>query len=916
MTQRMQNGTRTGGVWRLLAVSTAALVLSAGCIDEYNPFSDTANARAYVSSQTVADGDTVDVFSAETLEIMITLKEHVDSLRISCTSNRTWHGTDSTVGEDAFVREPFPIVISFYDTGAQSIALTTLEGTTVMSSDTIAVFVRSPLAQDTVRGSIGGALTLRTPPVADSDIVYRWSFGAGTVVESQSCSTVAEVLIVSPADSGTLWVTDGRYSSPRTPFAFLLDDTIAPQITCLNDGCGGGDTVRTGNTAFNFKVAIVDDGGRQVDDATIDGEAFDDTVNVNQYLKLFADMQEHPADNPRAVTVRAVDGFGNVAERRFHLVYNDTLPVVTERSLTLTYPEEDSTSTGVASITLIGLVESSTDDSEVVVLRIARNDSVAVMDSLELQGAAVGWYRTISLVEGANAIAVRLLSATLVDTYDVAERWIEYVPDLADTVPPDLLHVRIGSRKPSNRAFYVPDERVVMRAYAVDPGSGLMGIYFDDSAGIRMSGWYYSDTIVAPHVPEGTELIVRAVDNRGNQTQATYTVARNRPPVFDIVPVSDYIRGGVAYIDSIGAVDADGDEVRFSKHDGPGALIVTAAGRIEWIPDSTDTGVHTVKIRAYDGYQSVYHTYSLYVSDSSSVPPPVRFATETGDFPRYLVAAEDTVRVTLSVKENTGVAPYRFSARIAGGGAWLMEESSDSQFVWAPGPSLTGSQQLIVTVRDNVASSDTIYPAILVVPPNRPCSLSVTHGSPTTVDGVIDLNARRQSDTLLFHIEDPDDRALERHSIVVHQARSRVTSVIDSAVSDSFRVIVDPLAFDGYDTVRAVVEDIAGHRDTLTLRLYYGMTPNPPQLLSPVDGLNGVARPVQLRWQGSDPDGDTLTYEIHMGTDSSALMLSGITVDTTYGVSGLQAGTVYYWRVFAQDWKSSAGSRVFEFRTQ
>lgn len=916
MTQRMQYDRKRGRTRCLVALSTALLALSMGCIDDYNPFSDTANARAYIVSQTIADGDTVAVFSAETLEVMVTLKEHVDSLLVSATSNRTWHDTDSTIGEDAFLREPFPIIVSFYDTGLQSIALTTLKGASVMSSDTISVYVRSPLAQDTVRGSIGGELVLRTEPVADVDVTYRWSFGAGTVVESQSCSTLAEVLIVSPADSGTLWVTDGSYSSPRTSFAFILDDITAPTIACVNAGYTGGDTVFTGNTALNLKLEIVDDGGRQVEDATIDGGPFDDTVNVHQYLKLFPDMQQYPASSPLAVTVRAVDGFGNAAEKRYYLAYDDTLPVVTNRSLALTYPEEDSTSTGIATFTLIGLVESSSDDTEQVVLEIARNDSVVVADTVELQGAATGWYRAVPLVEGGNTLTVRLLSPSLIDTHGVAQCWVEYVPGLADTEPPNLWYVRIGDRKPSNRVFYVPDERVVMRAYATDPGSGLQGIYFDDSLGVRSSGWYYSDTITTLHLPEGVEVVVRAVDNRNNVMQVTYAVVYNRVPVFDIVPPSDYIRGDIAYADSIRAVDADGDDVQFSKNDGPAGMTVSPDGRIAWTPDVADTGVHVVKIRAYDGYQSVYYSYSLYVSDSTSVPPPVRFATRTSDFPSYLVAAEDTMRVTLGVEENTGIAPYRFWARIAGGDGWLMEASLDSQLVWSPGPSLTGTQQLIVIVRDNVASSDTIYPAVMVVPPNRPCSLSVTHGSPATVEGVIDLNARQRTDTLLFHIQDPDSRALERHSIVVRQARSRVISVIDSAVSDSFRVIVDPLAFDGYDTVSAVVEDIAGHRDTLTLRLYYGVPPASPRLLSPSDGQNGVARPVQLVWQGSDPDGDPLTYDIHVGADPSALTPSGTTVDTTTALPGLQSGTTYYWQVFARDWKGSAGSEVFEFRTQ
>jgi PKD repeat protein len=86
---------------------------------------------------------------------------------------------------------------------------------------------------------------------------------------------------------------------------------------------------------------------------------------------------------------------------------------------------------------------------------------------------------------------------------------------------------------------------------------------------------------------------------------------------------------------------------------------------------------------------------------------------------------------------------------------------------------------------------------------------------------------------------------------------------------------------------------------------------NPPQFANytPSDGATGVSLAPQLRWNASDPDsGDTLTFDIYFGTESSPpLVASGITIDDYQpGVQDYMPGvlnhfTVYYWKVVAHD---------------
>jgi hypothetical protein len=272
--------------------------------------------------------------------------------------------------------------------------------------------------------------------------------------------------------------------------------------------------------------------------------------------------------------------------------------------------------------------------------------------------------------------------------------------------------------------------------------------------------------------------------------------------------------------------------------------------------------------------------------------------------------------MALRVDSATGAQPYSFSARVVTTGLVLLNNTASNQFTWAPAMADTGYQQLMLVVRDNIATADTLFARILVVPANRPCSLSVAYRSPTVSGGIADLNALGTADTLTYHIHDPDDPRMERHTVSVYFARAKAMSVIDSTNSDSFHLFIDPTAFDGYDTVAAVVEDVAGHTDTLVQVLYYGVAPNVPQPVTPALGQGGVAVPTTFTWLGGDDDGDSVTYELYLGTSSVSLSLVASVATTTYTHSSLAAGTQYYWRVLARDWRSSATGPLFRFTTQ
>jgi len=56
-----------------------------------------------------------------------------------------------------------------------------------------------------------------------------------------------------------------------------------------------------------------------------------------------------------------------------------------------------------------------------------------------------------------------------------------------------------------------------------------------------------------------------------------------------------------------------------------------------------------------------------------------------------------------------------------------------------------------------------------------------------------------------------------------------------------------------------------------------------------------------LTWSGTDPEGETITYDVFFGADADPPIVSTAQTDTFYILPTLSSATVYYWRVVAKD---------------
>ena len=100
--------------------------------------------------------------------------------------------------------------------------------------------------------------------------------------------------------------------------------------------------------------------------------------------------------------------------------------------------------------------------------------------------------------------------------------------------------------------------------------------------------------------------------------------------------------------------------------------------------------------------------------------------------------------------------------------------------------------------------------------------------------------------------------------------------------------------------------------------------PNPPGMLSPADlatGHGSVEYPlsVVLSWEGSDPNGDALTYDAYLG--EAMQMVDNLDISTQIAANSqasslvandLDYATTYYWKVVARDQGNLTGASALQ----
>ena len=94
--------------------------------------------------------------------------------------------------------------------------------------------------------------------------------------------------------------------------------------------------------------------------------------------------------------------------------------------------------------------------------------------------------------------------------------------------------------------------------------------------------------------------------------------------------------------------------------------------------------------------------------------------------------------------------------------------------------------------------------------------------------------------------------------------------------------------------------------------------PNTPSSPSPADNATNQSVSVDLSWTGGDPDGDSVTYDVHFeaGDSTPDVLVSDDQSGTTHDPGMLNPNTQYYWRIVAKDEHgATTHGPVWEFTT-
>ena len=85
---------------------------------------------------------------------------------------------------------------------------------------------------------------------------------------------------------------------------------------------------------------------------------------------------------------------------------------------------------------------------------------------------------------------------------------------------------------------------------------------------------------------------------------------------------------------------------------------------------------------------------------------------------------------------------------------------------------------------------------------------------------------------------------------------------------------------------------------------------------NPADGATDVPIDTILTWEGGDPDGDTVMYDVLFGVNVSPPQVSSNQLNTSYDPAILDYDTTYYWKIYAKDGNGgSAFNNTWSFTT-
>lgn len=465
------------------------------CTNDYNPFENFSNAQVYVlpesCSKKIRDGDTLNIFSTETLAVFTTVREKIDSFRIDAMGNRYW---PDTILRRPFTRDNVVLPLSFWDTGLVQINITTYRSNHTVSSlaAPMSFYVRSPLKQKDFSSVLGSPCTLSTAPVTDEDVLYIWRFGKDTLPgnTSNTFSDFSKYLLnikIGKTDTGYLWATDfhGEFRSPSTMFTYLFYQPSPPRIKCTNYKLLHGDTVITGEDTLVFTFQVIDSSGQGLASVDLSGE-MPQTADSVTFYKTIIGVKQYSNLNPKVEIIKATNKIGQTTIDTFYLCYEASGPHGDLVKFRLVNPPGPTLTTRLDTLLYSLYIDNYSQDTVFVTAFATGSNgkSTGILAGYSFSDSVRKCQWLVRLDTGYNTIKTQ--ASIPQRAYDAETTLvIQRRPLAPDTTPPVITSITVNGRPyPVDRdtILEIDSAFVNVVVYAIDNESGIKSVSLTQDA--------------------------------------------------------------------------------------------------------------------------------------------------------------------------------------------------------------------------------------------------------------------------------------------------------------------------------------------------------------------------------------------------------------------------------------------------
>ncbi|NCR25365.1 MAG: tandem-95 repeat protein [Microcystis aeruginosa LE13-04] len=377
------------------------------------------------------------------------------------------------------------------------------------------------------------------------------------------------------------------------------------------------------------------------------------------------------------------------------------------------------------------------------------------------------------------------------------------------------------------------------------------GMTIDTDTGLL--NWTANDTQIG-QIP--VTIIVK--DSQGAETRQTYNLnvlafAPNHTPEITSTPRNS-VALGTSYFYALNTSDPDGDPLTINLQTAPTGMTLNQQGLITWTPEANQLGNHTVKVQVIDGRGGfIEQEWAIaVVSQRSNNQAPQILST-----PSIKANINQVYQYNLAGNDPDG-DPIFWSLETRPQGMSL--DVTKGTIRWQPKFDQIGLHEVVIQVIDTQGATSSQRFTLAVNGVNLPPSITSVPFTRTVTN---------QPYTYTVVAKDPEN------GILTYNLGRKPNGM---TIDQTGKIQWTPTQIGNYD-IDVLVADNQGATTTQTYQLVVGTQAinQAPNITSTPLFVANVGNPYQYQIQASDPDGQSLTYQLIESPQ-------GMTINTNTGL--------------------------------